>query len=144
MNKKNILMTSVVALTFLSATPVLADCGMDHKGGDMMKHEMKSEMHMDKDMKMDKSTVMGKGVVHSIDKEKRSVNITHEAIPSLKWPEMTMDLPVAEDVNLDEVTPEDEIIFGLELNEDKQYCITKITTPSSDKMMDKTMEHKGK
>lgn len=36
----------------------------------------------------------GQGIVNKIDLDAGKVNITHEAIKSLKWPKMTMDFNV--------------------------------------------------
>ena len=70
--------------------------------------------------------IMGSGVVHSIDLESRKINISHEPIPALKWPEMTMDLDVSEDVDLGALSPDDAIKFHIKLGADKVYRITKI------------------
>ncbi len=70
--------------------------------------------------------VMGVGVIHRVSKLNRMVNLTHEPIPALKWPEMTMDLPVAESVNLAELQAGDKVKFHLGLGADKKYIITEI------------------
>ena len=69
---------------------------------------------------------MGEGVVHSVSPADRKVNLTHEPIPSLNWPAMTMDLDVAEGVDLQKLAPGDNIRFYIELGEDKVYRITEI------------------
>lgn len=69
----------------------------------------------------------GEGIVHSINMDARKINLTHEPIPALKWPEMTMDLPVAKEVDLSSVKPDDEITFYIMMDEDKLYRITEIT-----------------
>lgn len=96
-------------------------------------------------------TVMGKGVVHSVDLKNRKINVSHEPIPSLKWPEMTMDLGVADGVNIGALQPEQNIHFHIVLGEDKIYRITKIMTPEAgqqceagmDCPMHKDMKHGG-
>ncbi len=116
---KTALLLSATAIIGLSSiSPVLAsedDAHAHHK------HEM--EAHQSED------AVMGKGVVHTIDAENNKINLTHEAIPALKWPEMTMDLAVAEDVDLSTLEPEQSIHFHIELGEDKVYRITKLMMP---------------
>ena len=45
------------------------------------------------------------GVINSIDAIHRTVNFSHKAIPGFGWPAMTMDFPVADDVDLAQVKP---------------------------------------
>ena len=101
-----------MALTF--APQAYADSGM-HKS--MAQHGQASAEHKD---------IMGSGVVHSVDIESRKINISHDPIPALKWPEMTMDLDVSEGVDLEALSPDDAIQFHIELGGDKGYRITKI------------------
>jgi Cu(I)/Ag(I) efflux system protein CusF len=68
----------------------------------------------------------GTGIINSVDVDKAVVNITHGPIPALSWPEMTMDLPVTDDVDLTEVTDGDEIRFRVELGADQVYRMTAI------------------
>lgn len=95
-----------------------------HKGThDHANHKMKMSDY--------KNAVMGKGIVHSVDVDNNTLNLTHEAIPELKWPEMTMDLAVTENVNLEDLKSDQNIHFHIELGEDKVYRITKIMTPET-------------
>ena len=137
---RNTLYLSAVALIGLAfVPPALAeeDAHAHHK------HEM--EAHHSED------AVMGKGVVHSVDLENRKINLSHEPIPALKWPEMTMDLDVADGVDIDALKPEQNIHFHIVLGEDKVYRITKIMTPETgqqceadmDCPMHKDMKHGG-
>lgn len=71
-------------------------------------------------------SAMGTGVIHSVSRLNRKVNLTHDPIPALKWPEMTMDLDVAEGVDLKALAPEEKVKFRIELGDDKVYRITKI------------------
>jgi Cu(I)/Ag(I) efflux system protein CusF len=68
----------------------------------------------------------GDGVVHTVDEKEGVVNLTHGPIPSLSWPAMTMDLPVAEGVDLADVQPGDKIRFRIVLGADQVYRITAI------------------
>lgn len=69
---------------------------------------------------------MGTGVIHSVSRMNRKVNMTHEPIPELNWPEMKMDLDVAKDVDLKGLSSGEKIQFNIELGEDKVYRITEI------------------
>lgn len=72
------------------------------------------------------TTAMGTGVVHSVDSEDRKINLTHDPIPALRWPAMTMDLDVADSVDLSRIAAGEEIEFQVELGEDQVYRITEI------------------
>jgi Cu(I)/Ag(I) efflux system periplasmic protein CusF len=65
----------------------------------------------------------GQGKINSIDTEKYSVNITHEPIEALKWPGMTMDFPVAKEVDLSGFKAGDSITFTLKHGDDGSYII---------------------
>ncbi len=126
-----------MGLAFVSPASAESDTHKDHQ------HQAESSMHHD--------AVMGKGVVHSVDLKKRKINLSHEPIPALKWPEMTMDLDVAEGVDLSALQPEQNIHFHIVLGEDKVYRITKIMTPETSQQceagmdcpMHKDMKHGG-
>lgn len=96
--------------------------------------------------------VMGKGVIHSVNRLNRKVNLTHEPIPALNWPEMTMDLDVSEDVDMKSLVVGEEVSFHIELGKDKVYRITKIMKadykikqcePGMDCPMHEGMKHVG-
>ena len=65
----------------------------------------------------------GDGVVNSVDPDKNSVNLTHEPMPDLGWPEMTMDLPVTRKVDLTNVKAGDQVDFKIKLGRDKKYRV---------------------
>lgn len=89
-------------------------------------HEEKHGDHQHHETMQQQDAVMGTGTIHSISQMNRKVNITHDPIPALKWPEMTMDLDVADSVDLKTVKPGDMVNFHIVLGEDKVYRITKI------------------
>jgi Cu(I)/Ag(I) efflux system periplasmic protein CusF len=66
----------------------------------------------------------GLGVINRVEPDKGVVNISHGPIPALSWPEMTMDLPVAEGVDLGSIQPGDEVRFRILLGDDQVYRIT--------------------
>ena len=55
----------------------------------------------------------GQGIVNKMDLDAGKVNITHEAIKSLKWPKMTMDFNVKDKSTLAGVKPGMKIDFEL-------------------------------
>lgn len=87
--------------------------GHDHGG-----HQHEAMQH--------EEAVMGSGVIHSVSRMNNKINLTHAPIPALNWPEMTMDLAVAEGVDLKGLSSGQKIKFHIELGDDKIYRITKI------------------
>lgn len=126
---RNTLCLSAVILMGLAFAPP-ASAGHDTPKG----HQHEAEAHKHHE------GVMGKGVVHSVDLENRKINLSHEPIPALKWPEMTMDLDVANGVDIDALEPEQSIHFHIVLGEDKIYRITKIMTPESGQQCEAGMD----
>ena len=68
----------------------------------------------------------GRGIVNKLNLDAGKVNISHEAIDSLKWPKMTMDFNVSEKSSLVEVKPGMKVEFELVKFADG-FRITKIS-----------------
>lgn len=68
----------------------------------------------------------GKGTANKISNDTESLNISHEAIPALKWPAMTMDIKVADRKILSEAKPGQVISFGLTKDPKVGYVISHI------------------
>jgi Cu/Ag efflux protein CusF len=67
------------------------------------------------------------GTVNSIDAAQRKLNITHEPIPAIGWPSMTMDFPVAPSVNLSAVKPGARVNFTIEKGKGGMYEIQAVS-----------------
>lgn len=67
----------------------------------------------------------GHGVVNKINLDTGKINITHEAIASLKWPAMTMDFDAQNKADLAALKPGMKVDFDL-ANFGKGYRITRI------------------
>lgn len=70
----------------------------------------------------------GKGTINKINNDAGSLNISHEAIPALNWPGMTMDIKVADRKILSSVKPGQKVIFGLTKDPKAGYVISRIET----------------
>lgn len=68
----------------------------------------------------------GKGTVNKIDAAEGAVNISHEAIPAIKWPAMTMDFKVADKKILSGVKAGQAVTFGLTKEAKTGYVISHI------------------
>lgn len=121
--KKTLLLGTILAAGLAFVPQAFAESSA-HKG----EHQEAASHDHHKAAAEHKAT-MGKGIVHSVDLENRKINISHEPIPALKWPEMTMDIDVAEGVDLTALAPDQMIHFHIALGEDKTYRITKVMQP---------------
>lgn len=88
----------------------------DHRDHDTMMEEMD---HMD--------AVSGTGVVNAIDMAGRTVNLSHDPIPVLGMPAMTMDMAVGEDAHLHGLSPGTAVDFTLVKGPDGIYQIGTVT-----------------
>lgn len=68
----------------------------------------------------------GKGVVEAVNEDERQLRITHEAIPALKWPGMTMAFKVAPGVSLEGLGPGAKVTFTLSKTPQGGYVIEQI------------------
>lgn len=110
---KALLTSMMVAL--LAGTPALA--------ADMNDMKMNAPSGMQGDGM--RQVVQGTGVVKSVDPDKGSITIAHEAIPALKWPAMTMPFKVDRQLALT-VKPGQRVTFELVAN-GMGGTITKVT-----------------
>ena len=81
------------------------------------------------DMKADmvkSKKIMGKGILKKLMPMKNKVNMAHDPIPALDWPDMVMDFDVNGDVSLENLNKGDEVEFELEKGENG-YSIKSIT-----------------
>lgn len=74
---------------------------------------------------------MGSGIIHKVDVSNKKINLTHDPIPELKWPKMTMDLEVADNVDLGNIPLNQAIKFHIQLGQDKIYRVTEIISEDS-------------
>ncbi|MES9939406.1 MAG: copper-binding protein [Candidatus Thiodiazotropha sp. 6PLUC2] len=101
----------LITTTLINTTLIAAN----HEGHAAHDHSM---------MSSDASQVMGMGVIHQVNVEKKTVNLTHQPIPSLNWPAMTMDLAVTKRVDLSAFKAGDQVHFTLKKGRDKQFRIS--------------------
>lgn len=103
-------------------------------------HEHDAQSSHD-DMPIPNQTATGQGVINSVDKVSRKVNLNHEAILDIGWPAIAMDLDVSEDVDLKKLSPNQAVQFYMELGKDKIYRITKIIKMDEETVDDNQKEH---
>lgn len=110
---------TILAVAALALPAVADDKAMDHSKMDhgAMGHG---------DAMAAKTEAAGVGLINKVDADKGMINITHEPMPDLGWPTMTMDMAVTKQVNLAGVKPGDKVTFKVKLGRDKQYRVTEI------------------
>lgn len=74
--------------------------------------------------------IWAEGLVNSVATDPPTLNLSHEPIPELGWPTMTMAFAVADDVDLAAVAPGQSLRFGLKEGANG-HVITAIDTAAS-------------
>lgn len=73
-----------------------------------------------------KTLIWTEGVINTIETDSRTLNVTHEPIPELNWPTMTMDFPVSKGVKLEGMKPDHRMRFRISEGEGRRYVIDAI------------------
>lgn len=73
-----------------------------------------------------KPEIWTEGVINTVEVDSHILNVTHEPIPELSWPTMTMDFPTAKGVPLDGLKPDRKMRFRIREGEDGRYQIDAI------------------
>ncbi len=113
--KKIMLSAPLIVIGLLSSTSLMASSHAGH------------HMHDHGSMATSSNEAMGMGIVHTVDAANRVVNLTHEPIPALNWPEMTMDLPATRRVELSSFKAGDKVHFMLKKGRDGRFRITSMS-----------------
>jgi len=104
-------LTATLAILALSTSVGFAQMNhnMDHSNMPMSDEQMEGAVHT-------------KAVVNSIDEG--TANVSHDPIPEIGWPAMTMDLPVLDNAQMmGDVAAGDEVTLMLVQGEDGMYAI---------------------
>jgi Cu(I)/Ag(I) efflux system periplasmic protein CusF len=66
------------------------------------------------------------GTVNAVDPAQHKINLSHQPIPSLGWPAMTMEFPVAPSVDLSGIKAGSRVNFSLEKGKDGMYQVQSV------------------
>ncbi|MEI7711755.1 MAG: copper-binding protein [Rhodospirillales bacterium] len=66
------------------------------------------------------------GVANAVDPVRHKITLTHEPIPSIGWPSMTMEFAVAPSVDLGGVQPGSRVDFTMEKGKNGRYEIQSV------------------
>ena len=114
--KKAIFVSSIATCALMFQPQLVASSSDDHS--------MHSDHSMHGDsMASDTNQAMATGVLHKIDAPNNMVNLTHEPVPELNWPKMTMDLPTTRRVDLSAFDEGDKVQFVLKKGRDNKFRI---------------------
>lgn len=122
--RSSVVAAAIFAIGVLEVTATQAQDKMDHSKMDHSKLGH-GEMKMKAPAEVKEADVKGK--INTIDTEGSKINVTHEPVPALGWPKMTMDLPVTRRVDLSAVKPGMDATFKLKQGRDKQFRVIGIT-----------------
>jgi Cu/Ag efflux protein CusF len=85
-----------------------------HRGEMQMAHEGRNDAH-------------GTGTINSVDPGQHKVNLSHNPIPEIGWPAMTMDFPIAPSVDVRALKPGTRVNFTIERGQGGTYEIRAIS-----------------
>jgi Cu/Ag efflux protein CusF len=72
------------------------------------------------------SDAHGTGTVNSVDPTQHKVNLSHQPLPEIGWPAMTMEFPVAPSIDLTTIKPGTRVNFTIEQQPGGMYEIRAI------------------
>jgi Cu/Ag efflux protein CusF len=87
--------------------------------------------------------IVAMGVINTVDAEARSINLTHEPIPDIGWPAMTMDLAVSDSADLSGLEAGTGVSFTLEKGPDDIFRIGTIEAADHAPMPEAMEGHGG-
>ncbi|MCP5159291.1 MAG: efflux RND transporter periplasmic adaptor subunit [Gammaproteobacteria bacterium] len=70
--------------------------------------------------------IWAEGVINTVERDSHTLNVTHEPIPELHWPAMSMDFPTARSVELDQLPLDRKLRFRISEGGDGRYQIDAI------------------
>ncbi|WP_417461205.1 copper-binding protein [Kordiimonas sp.] len=111
---RKILKAPLMALTIIGLSSLVA-----HASEDDHKHKSHQAPHGDME------EVMVHAKVNSVNIAERTLNVSHGPIKKLHWPAMTMDMKVADDIDIASLDPGQEVMMALARGEDGIFRVTK-------------------
>ena len=110
-------------LIHVASIVALAAAPLAHAQSDAHDHAPGAAAHGAE--KADAEGHRAKGTVKSVSAEKGTVTIAHGAVPSLKWPAMTMTFKAADRKLIENTKPGAQVNFAFQ-QKDKDYVITSL------------------
>jgi Cu/Ag efflux protein CusF len=92
-------------------------------GGPTVSPQHRDEMQM---AHAGQNDAHGTGTVNSVDPAQHKINLSHQPIPEIGWPAMTMEFPVAPTIDLNSIKPGTRVNFTIEQGQGGMYEIKAI------------------
>lgn len=108
--KHTVLASAFLALAALLSPALASEKAMDHSA--MESSEVRE--------------AKAPAVIHAIDADKGMVKVTHDPVPEIGWPKMTMDLPVTRRVDLSAVEEGANVVLTLKKGMDNRFRVIAI------------------
>lgn len=133
MKIKSVISFALISTGLVMTMPALADGNDGHhhghtdhmkSGGHMM--DQGNMGHHGNNIEGHMREVMGYGRVNKIMAGHRMVNIKHEPMPEMNWPQMSMNFRTQDQVDLNSLKPGQQVKFKLLVDEENNYVIKEI------------------
>ena len=112
----------LVCFAFLGFTTITMQAAEQHQhGADSANSQTGGQKQVHK----------AQGTVNRIDENAGKLNVSHEAIPSLNWPAMTMDFQVKDKSVLKGVTPGQKVTMDIEQQGPGKFVVTRLVPVSA-------------
>ena len=133
MKIKSIISVAVISVSLGSALPVLADGNdghhhghSDHMNNDGHMMDQEGMGHHGGSMDSHMREVMEQGRVNKVMAEYGMLNIKHEPMPEMNWPQMSMNFKTQKQVDLSKLKPGQQVDFKLLVDDENNYVIKEI------------------
>ena len=115
-----------VVLLLCSATVVASHHADDEHGHGHDNMHNQGHIMQSEEMGQHMREVKGHGRINKVMADDYMVNITHEPMPEMNWPKMSMNFRTQIQVDLNNLKPGQQVDFKLLVDEDHNYIIKEI------------------
>ncbi|MBU2708087.1 efflux RND transporter periplasmic adaptor subunit [Zooshikella marina] len=103
----------------------------DQTSQNTAQHDHHTEQSVEPKTEKKPSSAWVEAEVHKIMPDTRTINVTHQAIPEWQWPVMTMDFMLADNININQLSPGLTVHIEVQKASNNHYQITQVHIPST-------------
>ncbi|WP_051311701.1 efflux RND transporter periplasmic adaptor subunit [Zooshikella ganghwensis] len=103
----------------------------DQTSQNTAQHEHYTEQSVEPKTEKKPSSAWVEAEVHKIMPDTRKINVTHQAIPEWQWPVMTMDFMLADNININQLSPGLTVHIEVQKASNNHYQITQVHIPNT-------------
>ncbi|RDH43351.1 efflux RND transporter periplasmic adaptor subunit [Zooshikella ganghwensis] len=103
----------------------------DQTSQNTAQHEHHTEQSVEPKIEKKPSSAWVEAEVHKIMPDTRKINVTHQAIPEWQWPVMTMDFMLADNININQLSPGLTVHIEVQKASNNHYQITQVHIPNT-------------